>query len=356
MDKKEEFKHYMLAGHGRAAMLLKNSGENFRDVLLYGCLNDISFDMQCEGSRGYYMYNLVWEYGENKWFLEKAVEKFLTNDINNDWHTICHLCDFIRLFWEYDEDKTARSAIEKKYCELYSEIMTKENASIDCFEYLSITLMQIEIFKIALKIFRDIGEYFLKCEETCDEDLKLLFGWFYDETKEKYGEDFLKEELEKHGKDSEEIRRFNRVLNTPDKHFEKKERPSPTAKNLVKKDNSKYLLETLIYNCRESDRDIIFNHLNSLEIDIDSESGWHSVMFKIIDTAEEIVNSNTLLNDLLMFAYEKSLCSCCRENIVDELAKRNLMSGDMIAECRFDSNSEIRKKIDVLNKNSFTNS
>lgn len=187
MDKKEEFKHYMLAGHGRAAMLLKNSGENFRDVLLYGCLNDISFDMQCEGSRGYYMYNLVWEYGENKWFLEKAVEKFLTNDINNDWHTICHLCDFIRLFWEYDEDKTARSAIEKKYCELYSEIMTKENASIDCFEYLSITLMQIGIFKIALKIFRDIGEYFLKCEETCDEDLKLLFGWFYDETKVRRG-------------------------------------------------------------------------------------------------------------------------------------------------------------------------
>lgn len=199
-------------------------------------------------------------------------------------------------------------------------------------------------------------EYFLKCEETCDEDLKLLFGWFYDETKEKYGEDFLKEELEKHGKDSEEIRRFNRVLNTPDKHFEKKERPSPTAKNLVKKDNSKYLLETLIYNCRESDRDIIFNKLNNLDIDLYNKTEWHDIMFKIIDTAREIDTPNSLLNDLLMFAYEKSLCSCCRENIVDELAKRNLLSDDIIAECRFDSNIEIREKVDNLTKNSFVNS
>ena len=73
-------------------------------------------------------------------------------------------------------------------------------------------------------------------------------------------------------------------------------------------------------------------------------------MFKIIDTAREIDTPNSLLNDLLMFAYEKSLCSCCRENIVGELAKRNLLSENMISECRFDCNIEIRQTVDNLNK------
>ena len=459
MDKKEEFKHYMIAGHGRAFKLLENNKEDFRDIALYGCLNDISFDMQCEGSRGYYMYNLVWEYGDSEYFLKQAVEKFLTDDINDDWHTICHLCDFIRLFAENDKDKNALAALLKKYNDLYSVIMSsrfseKIKSVIESFEYVSITLMQILDFKFALKIFGDMGAYFIKRRRTPSENLKWLFQWFYSETKEKYGEEFLKKEIENrilNFKDIE-IKRFYIIMNTDETKYQQTERPEPTAENVLKQietdsfspaktlyfrrnaeqsekvklaemilaendlnkkaemlriyslqecpfpldpsilieyansenkslrdtaaealsciradcvrnfalkmiseNNSADMLNVLIYNCCKNDRDIIFKHLddlayNAYSSDTECACNLHNVMFTIIDTAESIDVENKLLNELLIFGYEYSPCSCCRENIIDELARRNLMTKDMIAECRFDSNSEIRETVDNLNK------
>ena len=470
MDKREEFKHYMLAGHGRAFKLLENNRKTFRDIVLYGCLNDISFDMQCEGSRGYYMYNLVWEYGDSEYFLKQAIEKFLTDDINDDWHTICHLCDFIRLFAENNKDKNALDALLKKYDDLYSIIMSsrysqKIKSVIESFEYVSITLMQIFDFKFALKIFGDMGAYFIKRRRTPNENLKWLFSWFYCETKEKYGEEFLKKEIENLILNFKEIKRFYIIMNTgetkyqqtelptadeptkPDEPTTPDERPEPTAENVLKQietdsfspakalyfrrnakqsekikladmiltendlnkktemlkiyslqdcpfpldpsilieyansknkslrntaakalsciradcvrnfalkmlseNNSADMLNVLIYNCRENDRDIIFKHLDDLAYNTDCACNLHNVMFTIIDTAESIDTENKLLNELLVFGYENSPCSCCRENIVGELAKRNLLSENMISECRFDCNIEIRQTVDNLNK------
>ena len=91
MDKKQLFKHYMIAGHGRAFDLLYGNEEEFREIVLYGCLNDIAFDMQCEGSRGWFMYNLALQYEDYDYFLTRAIEKFLSADVNTDWHIICHL-------------------------------------------------------------------------------------------------------------------------------------------------------------------------------------------------------------------------------------------------------------------------
>ena len=201
MNKKEEFKNYMYAGHGRAVKLLESNKDDFRKIVLYGCLTDISFDMQCEGSRGGYMYSLAMQYEDYDFFLNPAIGKFLKDDINTDWHTFCHLCDFIRVFADQNHDENARGALMKKYEDLYSLIMSsrysaKQKEIIQCFEYAAIVLMQQLNFKFTLKIFKDIGAYFIRRRRTSSEDLKWIFEWFYHEAEEKYGSEFLKEELE----------------------------------------------------------------------------------------------------------------------------------------------------------------
>ncbi|MBD5159790.1 MAG: hypothetical protein HDT23_06075, partial [Ruminococcus sp.] len=61
---KEDFRQYMLCGHGRCFSATDDELKQFRNIVLYGCLNDISFDLQCEGSRSFFMYNLAFQYDD----------------------------------------------------------------------------------------------------------------------------------------------------------------------------------------------------------------------------------------------------------------------------------------------------
>lgn len=436
----EQFKHYMLAGHGRAFKLLEDN-ERFREFVLYGCLNNLAFDMQCEGSRAcFFMYNLVLQFDDYEKFLNPTIEKFLSSEINEDDRTIWHLCDFIDNF-AADGDISAKKAILKKYDDLYSLIMVtrfsrKTNNIIQSFEYLAITVMQHSSFERAVKIFSDIGAYFLRRRKTSDDDLKWHFAWFYHNAQEKYGKEFLKERLELHGRNSKEIRRFSRVMNCLEKEFKRIEYPKPTADKFIEKavnlsvmrkdimllrraekldilkianaflsendldikekllsaftsrynpfpldptpilecaksENKKLrktaiyalkflradcvhdfaiemlkenfsveMIEILIHNYRDENNDFILGFLEDFTFDLENESGWHSIVSEILTAAEEMEISE----ELLYFVYEKSLCSCCRANAFYELKNRNLLTDEMISECLWDCNEEIRNE------------
>ncbi len=445
-NKYDKFKHYMLAGHGRAFKYLE-TGEKFRELVLYGCLNDLAFDIQSEGSRACFMYNLALQFDDYTYFLNPAIEKFSDPEVNDDLFNIWHLCDFIDYFAVDSGDLSTKSVIDKKYEELYSLIMTmrysaKANEIIQSFEYLAITVIQHNDFKQALKVFGDIGAYFLRRRNTPDDDLKWHFDWFCESAREEYGEEFLKEKLELHSRNSKEIRRFNRVMNSMDKEFERTEYPKPTAGEFIEKAmnsavtrrdilmlrkaeesdiirianaflsesdpnikadllsafTSRYspfpldtttiiecaksqnkklrstavyaikfvknnyvhdfavkklkenfsvdMLEILIHNYHEADNDLILGFLEKLPFDLENESGWHGVISEILNTAE----NNEISKELLIFAYENTLCSCCREYIFDELKKRNLLTAEMIMECVWDCNENIRKKAKNLSE------
>lgn len=220
--KRELFKHFMLAGHGRAFELLYGNEEEFREIVLYGCLNDIAFDMQCEGSRGWYMYNLALQYEDYEYFLTPAIEKFLSADVNTDWHIICHLCDLIDYFTSDNRDVHAKNAIDKKYDELYSLIMTmkcglKAKKIAESYEYLAITIMQRGDFDRTLQIYKDMGAYFIRRKKADDEDLKWTFKWFFDVSEDEYGEAFVEQQLDESSKRSKEIARFKRIMMAPDR-------------------------------------------------------------------------------------------------------------------------------------------
>lgn len=249
MDQRELFKHYMLAGHGRAFSLIVGNEELFRDIVLYGCLNDISYDMQCEGSRGMFVYNLALQYDDHDFFLNKAIEKFMTDKINGDWHTVGHICDFIDLLACDNNDVPAKNAIEEKYARLYELIMTKRISLemmriLQSYEYLAITIIQNHDLDRTLEILRDMGAYFIRRRRKKSEELKGMFLWFWHKLNEEYGSEFISAQLEEKSKLSKELKRFKGVMlyeetisgNSDGEQPNKSEKPKeykPTAEEII---------------------------------------------------------------------------------------------------------------------------
>lgn len=435
---KEDFRQYMLCGHGRCFSATDDESQQCRDIVLYGCLNDISFDLQCEGSRGLFMYNLALQYDNYNYFLKPAIEKFLSPEICDNWHLINHLCDFIDYFASDYNDKSAQKAIEKKYKQLYELLISlrwsvRANEILQCYEYIAIVLMQKSTIDLAMKIFEDMGKFFTHRRRADDDDLKWRFEWFWYCACEKYGEKYLAEKLDILSKDNAGLRRFRRVMfceeekntvnrkklsaeefietakcqsvqrkdvialrraersekikiaelavseNNPDvkaellKAFTISSIPFPLDHEILVNyavSENKNLRETaldaltyikadcvydfavkclekvfslnavlmLINNYHDSDRKILLDILDNIEIDRDNESGWHNIVLEIVSNIEEMPE------EAVMFVYERSMCSCCRESAVDELIRRNLFTEKIWSECLWDCNNNIRKE------------
>lgn len=438
---KKEFKRLMKCGHGRCVKILESGRpEKYRDIVLYGCVNDLSFDMQCEGSRGIYMYNLVRTFNDDNYFIRPAAEKFMNMKSDGDDRLFQHLCDFLSCF-AGNGNQTIFSVLMEKYKLVYKDLMNtrksvKRSYIADNYSYLCIILMQISDSKTLFLISDDIGKYFIK-NSKCENDLKSVkadFEWFYDCTKEKYGElnksdlsesaEFFLDTMEtkteysripipyysaedifekaKDGKISRlDIMRFSRsdneekiklagiliaetnndikanILKVFTSRYNvfpfsaeilieyaesdnenlkntaldtltyiKQECVHVFALNSLKKEISFPAVLMLIKNYHESDKLFLLDFLNGLKIDYTEKSGWHTIIFSLLDAAKEKI----LPDEFITFIYEKSLCSCCREYALNEMSKRNILTDKIIEECLFDCNNDIRQLVGLKNK------
>lgn len=435
MNKQEnisEFTRLMSCGHGRCAVMLEDNREMYQEAVLQGCLNDLSFDMQCEGSRGIFMYRLAMKYDDPEYFLGAVCEKLLDSRVNNDWHMICHLTDIVFCFAD-DGNEAARNTLEKKYSELYSLIMSlryscKAARICECFEYTAIRLMQCSDFCRLREIMLDIGAYFIRRRRTPDNELRWSFLWFYSSAAERFGETDIRNILI----DSPQIKRFFRVMDTDPfvetvgdnaeavtaediadgdisprerrrfvfkaseeerirlaeaavretdlskkaellRMFSSKYNPFPSEPQLLTayagsenkelsraaKDALMYVksdivhsyavdilrssddtdaLHMLISNYRKDDLAVITDKLGRLETDRNDESGWHGLMMTILDEAD----NGSIPDELLLYIYERSLCSCCRSSAVRILAERRSLTSGQAHECLYDCNEDTR--------------
>lgn len=64
---KKNFRHDFLRGLGSALYELKTceSTKQYYDVVRYACLHNTTYDMQCEGNRGWYLYQAAQVVGGN---------------------------------------------------------------------------------------------------------------------------------------------------------------------------------------------------------------------------------------------------------------------------------------------------
>ncbi|MBR1529546.1 MAG: hypothetical protein IJ642_09635 [Oscillospiraceae bacterium] len=360
MTNKEKFKNYMLAGHGRCFSLLEHHQEEYRDLILYGCLHDIAFDLQCEDTRSLFIYNLILQYEDYSYFLNPAIQKFLSEEVNTDWHLMHHLTDLLGLFaYDYHE-KSAEQALKDKYNQMYEIIMTRRHSLyvhelLQNFEILCTCLLLNSDFDQALQIFQDIGAYFIKKRHVPDEDLHFRFESFWFWTKEKYPVRPLYRQIRKSAGTSGELRRFQRVMYIPEKKYKPGKRrfkprnqeiqPNPeteriSALEILKNHYDEDALAMLISYYQPEDKNILLESLNQVIIDRGDFLGWHHITIEILNQAEK---NSAFPDEALFWIYENSQCAYCRHDAVKIMKNRHILTDSIIEECRFDAFEETRK-------------
>lgn len=73
-----QFKHDMIRGLGSCYLELQKCEniDRFKSTVLFGCLNDISFDHQIEGTRSHYIYRLMKFFNDDKYFENAIIDIF----------------------------------------------------------------------------------------------------------------------------------------------------------------------------------------------------------------------------------------------------------------------------------------
>ena len=111
---------------------------------------------------------------------------------------------------------------------------------------------------------------------------------------------------------------------------------------LANKINVTYAIEMLLCNYKAEDKQLLLDELYKIRADYKDESDWHGIGLHILSVQDQNVK---LPKEFFFYIYETTLCSCCREYAVRDLAKRRWLTKEMIEECRYDSNNNISEYI-----------
>ena len=206
---KKDFKRYMQQGLGRCACELKNT-ENitkYKDIVLWGCLHNLSYDTQCEGTRAYYVYGLTTFFNDDDYFVVPIIKAF-ENIPRREDHTFSHFCELLGCFAEKGSTD-AKNALHKKYGELLSALTNKRRSSSydferDNFEQICITISSMEGKDAILRIAEDMGRLFRENPRYNGSD----FDWFFSCIDQETGKRKLDALLRSESKKSQNILSF----------------------------------------------------------------------------------------------------------------------------------------------------
>ncbi len=158
MDRKD-FKTAMLRGQGRSVLACQQDPERYRKEVLWGCSHLLAYDPQCEGSRAWYICQLVRCYPDAAPFREASLTA-LFRPSTKSWLQL-QVEEFLYILAS-DGDQVAKEALWAKYEQMLSAICSRRRRPRqpvddlrDDFVSLAITLSLQE--KDALRIAIDIG-------------------------------------------------------------------------------------------------------------------------------------------------------------------------------------------------------
>lgn len=199
----------MQQGLGRCVIALQQSDDpaRYKDTVLWGCLHNLSFDTQCEGTRASYIYELASYFHDDDYFVMPTVDAFINLPCNSDW-LFSHLCELLERFTESGNEQ-ARAALYEKYDRLLTTLIGKRHFGSfdherDQFESLCITLTSLGGRDTFLKIAEDMGALLSLNPHYGGED----FDWFCVYSKGAIGQKKLEALLKEHAGRSENISRF----------------------------------------------------------------------------------------------------------------------------------------------------
>ncbi|MCQ2430208.1 MAG: hypothetical protein MJ192_07755 [Clostridia bacterium] len=184
------FRYAMRRGLGRCVAELRTcpDPEKYRRAVLWGCLHNLSFDTQCEGTRARYVYALVRCFPDPESFAGPTVESFRTLSGRDTW-LFCHFTDLLVCF-AADGSPAALDALRSRYDELYYRLLHRRSSSYydylrDDFEHLLIArFISLSDGRQPLKeAAAELGHLFRTNKRYTYWD----FEWFLTLLGEKYG-------------------------------------------------------------------------------------------------------------------------------------------------------------------------
>lgn len=458
---KKEFREAMMRGLGRCVLELESTKdvERYREIVLWGCTHDLSYDTQCEGTRAWYMRELVRWFQEEDSFVEAVIQKLLQYRSKGGWE-FSHYCELLGLFAQ-EGHREAFMALAGKYEELYGILKSKgrrgKNGTLpeeDDFETLCVSLVDIAAQPLVLyadKIAEDIGVLMME-----NPMLECSFEWLFMHCEQTYGKGKVRKLLAKRAKVSPAVSRYleDGIARDVEMSRGKPRQPVPqTTEDMLKsideekkrdresgcsgwqvrrlglrirawiretgnteilpvlaqrylteqdslerakllfvfgpdcsfplapepliqdartgdealKEAAFYALENvrhekvrqfalelaerkesvseavslLAKHYQKEDSEMFVRLVKSIPVTYDDREDWHGVYSAVLDLLKT-KGVKAAPKELLPYLYEHTLCSMCREYIVREMGRRHMLTEELLRECLYDSNYEIR--------------
>jgi len=230
---KKQFRHDFLRGLGSALIELKTckDPQKYYDIVHYGCLHNTTYDMQCEGDRGWYLHQAAVLVGGDA-ILEDVIRRYSIG-FSDDWF----FHQLVGVLWHFaaDGNVAARATLYDKYNATLKHLtrinIKKRQYRIspdrDMFNSLCIWLTDLDGWSAFKRIVNDISEKLLP------KDADFFFDeWFYDNSKNKLGKKRIENYLQKQAKKSEAIKIYWEKAQKWDAHVYEK-RPAPTVDDII---------------------------------------------------------------------------------------------------------------------------
>ena len=230
---KKQFKQDFLRGLGSALIELQSSNDpkKYEEIVIYGCLHNTTYDMQCEGDRGWYLY-----YAAVLAECEETVENAIIQ-------RYFHIGDADNLFIQYSSilyhfaingSEAARISLYKQYEIMINELSPRKikRSRIyprrDMFDWLCVWLTSLDGWSSFKKIVCEVSETLLP------KNVDMFFSeWFYDNSKEKFGTKRIDNFLQKQAERSPFIETYYEKAKEWDRHIFTDDRPILTLEQLL---------------------------------------------------------------------------------------------------------------------------
>ena len=171
---KKEFKEALLRGRGCCLQAARSDPERYRDIVLWACRHEVAFDPQCEGSKAWFVYQLIGCYENRQPFLEILLAEMGRFRPDGGWKML-YLAELLSYF-AGDGEKRAEAALWRKYEALYAHLMARKRQPRGFFreknDFAMLCQVLAENAKAMTRIAEDIGRLYR--EHT------LYDGWDFD--------------------------------------------------------------------------------------------------------------------------------------------------------------------------------
>ena len=179
-----QFKEALLRGQGRCLQAAQSNPGKYYGTILWACSHTVAFDAQCEGTRAWFVYQLISFYEEREPFLKAAISSLQKAKSNGGWKVL-YLAELLYHFAS-DGDLSAEAALWDKYEKLYHSLLNKKKIPVGIFSERDDYAMLCQVLAVSkaamVRIAEDIGRLYLMKDFYDGYD----FDWLFDTKAKRY--------------------------------------------------------------------------------------------------------------------------------------------------------------------------